>query len=324
MASSKKIAVFPAAGKLGTSFYTHLSQIVSPERLILISRHPEKISKSLTDAGAEVRKADYDAPESLNDVFEGASYLFLISYPSIQIDHRFNAHRQAINAALKTSPGIEHIFYTSLGFGGDGNPESKAYVMQAHLKTEAFLKSLVASKPSLTFTSIREGIYSETYTMYTSFIDLTDPSDSIRIPHDGSGPGIAWVKIDELGEASAKLVKEFTEDPTSSQYKNRIVILTGPKDYSFREVASILSKIAGKQIRVEQVTEEEHSTNPAVVKVMGADQGTAAAWTTVFGAVRAGENSVVNGELERLLGREAEGFETTVRKSLAEGTWVRR
>ena len=160
MSGVKKIAVFPAAGKLGTSVYTHLAKLVPPRQLILISRHPEKISKDLIDAGAEVRKGDYDAPESLKGVFEGASYLFLVSYPSIQIDHRFQAHQRAINAALECSPGIEHIFYTSLAFGGDGLPASKAYVMQAHLKTEAWLRSLVQSKPNLTFTAIREGIVS--------------------------------------------------------------------------------------------------------------------------------------------------------------------
>lgn len=166
--------------------------------------------------------------------------------------------------------------------------------------------------------------YSETYTMYTSFIDLRNPGDPIRIPSNGSGPGIAFVKIDELGEASAKLVKEFLGDPSDPRYKNQILVLTGPKDYSFNEVASILSRIAHKQIAVEEVTAAQHATNPAVVKVMGQDQGTAAAWTTVFEAVKDGETSVVNGELERLLGRKAEDFETTIRKSLAEGTWVRR
>jgi uncharacterized protein YbjT (DUF2867 family) len=159
--------------------------------------------------------------------------------------------------------------------------------------------------------------------MYTSFIDLKNPTSTIKIPHSGSGRGIAWAKIDELGEASAKLVKEYHDAPTSNRYRNKIVVLTGPKDHSFEEMASILSRISGKKIIIEEVSPEQHSSNPAVVKVMGQDQGTAAAWTTVFEAVKAGETSVVNGELERLLGRKAEDIETTIRKSLAEGSWVR-
>ena len=160
--------------------------------------------------------------------------------------------------------------------------------------------------------------------MYTSFIDLKNPPDSIKIPHNGSGSGIAWAKIDELGEASARLVKEYLDEPTGDRYKNKVVVLTGPKDYSFNELASILSRVAGKDIAIEEVTAEQHSSSPAVVRVMGQDQGTAAAWTTVFEAIKAGETSTVNGELERLLGRRAEDVETTIRKSLVEGSWVRR
>lgn len=160
--------------------------------------------------------------------------------------------------------------------------------------------------------------------MYTAFVDLKNPPDTIQIPHNGSGQGVAWVNIDELGEASAKLVKEYLDEPNSVRYRNKIVVLTGPKDYSFNELASILSRLAGKDMGIEEVTAEQHSSNPAVVKVMGQDQGTAAAWTTVFEAVKAGETSIVNGELERLLGRKAEDVETTIRKSMAEGSWVRR
>jgi uncharacterized protein YbjT (DUF2867 family) len=91
MASSytKKIAIFPASGKLGSSVYQHLSKSLSPEQLVLICRRPEKIPESLVKAGVEVRRADYDTPETLENVFDGISYLFLVSYPSIQIEHRF-------------------------------------------------------------------------------------------------------------------------------------------------------------------------------------------------------------------------------------------
>ena len=56
------------------------------------------------------------------------------------------------------------------------------------------------------FTAIREGIYSERFPTYTGFPDLQDLPEELKIPHDGSGPGIAFAKIDDLGEATAKLV----------------------------------------------------------------------------------------------------------------------
>ncbi|CAF9929274.1 MAG: hypothetical protein ALECFALPRED_004288 [Alectoria fallacina] len=33
----------------------------------------------------------------------------------------------------------------------------------------------------------------------------------MKIPHDGSGPGIAFAKIDDLGEVTAKLVQEYLD-----------------------------------------------------------------------------------------------------------------
>lgn len=47
--------------------------------------------------------------------------------------------------------------------------------------------------------------------MYTKFFDLKKAVDEVRILHDGSGPGIAWAKIGELGEASSQLVKEYSD-----------------------------------------------------------------------------------------------------------------
>ncbi len=85
----KKVAVFPASGKLGSSVYLHLSRLLPPDRLILICRHPDKVPQDLVKSGVEVRTADYNAPETFKDVFNGVSYLCLISYPSIEIEHRF-------------------------------------------------------------------------------------------------------------------------------------------------------------------------------------------------------------------------------------------
>ena len=43
--------------------------------------------------------------------------------------------------------------------------------------------------------------------MYTGSPDFLDPPDEIKIPHDGSGrPRTAFAKIENLGEAMAKMV----------------------------------------------------------------------------------------------------------------------
>ena len=84
-----KVAVFPAAGKIGSSIYMNLFDLVPPEDLLLISRSPEKIHPRLVTAGVQTRKADYNDTKSLDHAFDDISCLILISYPSIENDHRF-------------------------------------------------------------------------------------------------------------------------------------------------------------------------------------------------------------------------------------------
>jgi uncharacterized protein YbjT (DUF2867 family) len=65
-------------------------------------------------------------------------------------------HRAAIDAALDA--GVRHIYYTSLAF----NNPSKAGVMRAHVRTEAYLYD-VAKEGKVETTIIREGLYSEAW-----------------------------------------------------------------------------------------------------------------------------------------------------------------
>ena len=83
-----KVAVFPASGRIGSSIYANLFKILPPIELVLISRHPEKTPDHLLKAGVEARKADFDDADSLEHAFDGVSCLILISYPSIETDHR--------------------------------------------------------------------------------------------------------------------------------------------------------------------------------------------------------------------------------------------
>ena len=128
-----------------------------------------------------MRKGDYADPDSLRAAFSGADKLLLISYPSIAHELRVHMHRNAIDAAKAS--GVKHIYYTSLAFGFGARkelipasePESIAAVMQAHLDTEAYLRTI-----GLTYTVIREGIYSESWPLYFGFFTISGRRRSMR------------------------------------------------------------------------------------------------------------------------------------------------
>ena len=73
--------------------------------------------------------------------------------------------------------------------------------MQAHIDTERYLR-----ESGLTYTILREGIYSESYPLYFGFWDPKAGEDDVVIPH--SDGGIAWVCREDLGEGTAKIMVE--------------------------------------------------------------------------------------------------------------------
>lgn len=81
------IGVFPASGGIGGSTVKHLLSRLPSSSLVFIARSPEKL-KSLPVGEAVLRRADYDDDESLEHAFDGLDTLFLISYASVEHDHR--------------------------------------------------------------------------------------------------------------------------------------------------------------------------------------------------------------------------------------------
>jgi len=312
--ANSKLAVFPASGALGSSIYTHLLdlELVIPSNLVLVARYPDKIPAKYRDAGVLVRKADYDEGESLEHAFAHVSCLHIISYPTFAHKHRTDAHKTAIDAARRS--GVRHIFYSSLAFGGNCQLQSLAHVMQAHLDTEEYLASIAAKDSSFSYTVIRQGIYSESFPIYTAFFTLTSEQDEIQIPHDGSGSGVAWAKRDELGEATAQMMRLYTKSPKDFRYINKTVLLSGPKVWSYPETLSVLSNASGKQLRLRSVSVDEYVNQPSMqnfAQPYGLGD-TGRIWATAFEAIKAGETAVPSTLLGELLGREPEDYEKTI------------
>jgi hypothetical protein len=187
--------------------------------------------------------------------------------------------------------------------------------MQAHIDTEEYLQQLSQSRPEFGYTVIREGLYTESYPLYTAFFDPENPRGEIKIPHDGSGPGIAWVKREELGEGTSELIRRFVQSPIAFEHCNSTVLLSGPKALTLAETVAALSKLSKKteEVTIRKVSDEEYAKQPQNAErftYQGVDYSHA--WVTSFEAFRRGEGSFVSPLLEELLGRKPEEFETTI------------
>ncbi|KAF5676148.1 hypothetical protein FHETE_2275 [Fusarium heterosporum] len=305
-----QIGIFPASGALGTSTYTHLLSQVPNDKVTLINRYPDKVAKRYVNNGTTVRQASYESSaEELEAVFSGVDVLFLISFPSHVHQYRTKVQTKALNAAVKA--GVKHIFYSSLGFASIDKASTKAEVMGAHLDSEAHLRELARNHPDFSWTSVREGLYSESFPIYTAFLDLKNPPSRILIPHDGSGPGVSWVKRDELGEATAHLIASYTKSPSSFTYTNQIVTFTGSKSWTLAETVAVLSQAAGKEFEIQEVSVDEYVDLPQIKGYFGTKEK-ATTWATAWEAIRAGETAPVTSTLAEILGREPEPFEKTI------------
>jgi uncharacterized protein YbjT (DUF2867 family) len=170
----------------------------------VVIRNPSNIPTEISSSGVEIRQGDFSKPELLNTAFNDTEKLLIISVPSIEHEFRVRHHVNAIDAAKRA--GVKHVYYTSLVFGTDvmGHlTDSVAHVMQAHLDTEAYL-----AKSGLTYTVLREGIYSESYSLYTGFFDHNKDNE-VCVPTDGP---ITWVCIEDLGEGTAKLMVKVNDE----------------------------------------------------------------------------------------------------------------
>ncbi|KAG9196949.1 hypothetical protein G6514_002745 [Epicoccum nigrum] len=310
--NNNTLAIFPASGGIGGSTYRHLLRLIDPKNVILVARTPSNIPSSYKDAGVVTRYGDYDKLETLDNAFEGAQCLNLISYASIKHEHRFQVQKYAIDAAVKC--GVTHVFYSSLGFAGTGTTtDSLAFVMQAHLDTERYLAKIAAEIPSFSYTIVRQGLYTESYGMYLAFLNLKQPPSQVKLPHDGKGPGISWVKRDELGEGTAHLLAKYASNPTAFTHINQKLLLSGPEEMSIEESINAIGRVVGKKIEVLQCSVDQWVSGDSVQgasKYLAGDM--ARHWATSYEALRHGEGAVVTEHLRRLIGREPERFEKTI------------
>lgn len=295
MSPPPRVVLTGSTGGLGSAVLKHIiaQNIIPLSKLIISLYNPTKAPSAA--AGLEIRKGDYTSSHTLDNAFNNAKILFLVSYPSIAHKLRVDAHKNAIDAAKRA--GITHIIYTSLAFGGDLSDTSVAAVMQAHIDTEAYLKS-----SGVTYTILREGIYSESYPLYLGFFDPSSEQQEICIPDDGNG-GIAWASRDELGEATAKLIaRAYNNDlSTSPPLENATYLLSGPTALSLSSLASILSNILSRSVRVKYVSVDAYTTSSVVLARLGPEF--ARLWATTYDALKQGECASVTPTLELLLGR---------------------
>lgn len=228
-----KIVVTGASGGFGQAAVRLLLARVPARDLILMSRKPENLA-AFAALGADVRYGDFDDPASLRTAFAGGDRLLLIS--AVKVGHRIAQHGRAIDAARDA--GIGHIVYTSL-IGA--TPDNPALVSHDHVGTEALLR-----ESGLAWTALRDGQYAD------AMADAAAPQ-AIR-----TGQWIASAAEGRISfVAREDCIRTAVAVLTGEGHENRVYNVTTNESWSFREVAALVSEIAGVPIDYVVVSDDE-------------------------------------------------------------------
>ena len=273
------ILVTGATGHLGKAVINFLLQKgISADKIIALVRDEAKAA-DLEEKGVILRKGDYHDNASLAPAFKGVEKLLLVS--SGDFNDRSQQHINVVNAAKEA--GVKHILYTSIQ-GREDRPSVIPFVVQSHLDTEVAIK-----KSGIVYTILRNSIYAD---MLPMFLGPKVTETGVFIPA-GVGKTPFATRLD-MAEAAAVVL-------TTSGHENKIYPIASSTAYSFADIASTLSELAGKTIPY-------IDADPVQYKEALAQAGVPQEYISVMGgfaeAFKQDEFNAASNDLEKLIGRK--------------------
>ena len=293
-ATQDRIVITGATGGLGSEIARQLLHI-APASLLGVSVRDPGRAERLQERGVRVRHGDFDDPATLDDAFEGAKSLLIISTRGDN-QQRVVQHRSAIEAAKRA--GVQHLYYTSIV-----QREGSSFLpAEGHLQTEA---DLAAS--GLAYTIFRNGQYIENLPL---FLGSSIDTGELVLPPDGP---VAWVARSDLAEGIARVMLTGKRDQVS-------LVLTGPEAIDFDDIAAIAGSIVGRPIRRRVVDGAEYAK---ILVSNGAPEGLAAVLVSGFESRASGELALVDPALREIVGRSLLRVENVLPELLYEAAKTR-
>jgi NAD(P)H dehydrogenase (quinone) len=271
------IAVTGATGKLGRLVVEGLLEQVPADQIIAAVRDPGKAG-DLAARGVDVRRADYNEPDTLLSALDRADRLLLISTND---PTRTEAQHTAVIDAAK-QVGVSLLAYTSVVL--ETNPPRS---------TEPIVR-----ESGLPFTLLRNSQYTGHYAPQIKQAIAT----GILAGSAGEGRTASATHADYAAAAVAVLTGEGHED--------KVYELTGDVAWSFPELDAELTSATGREIGYRNQSYEEHLD---LVLATGVPRMLAEVYVANYRAIAEGRFASTTPDLRTLIGRPT----TTLAESVA-------
>lgn len=275
-----KILVTGATGSLGKQTIEFLRSKTDVSNIVALVRDKSKAT-DLKNLGVEIRVGDYDDLESLNVAFKGIDKLFFIS--ASDVEKRLPQHKNVLEAIKQSE--IKHVVYTSFVRKNETDSSPIAALGKAHIFTD---DSLINS--GITYTILRHTLYMEFAPFFMG--DKVLETQMVYLP-SGNGK-VAFLLRSEMAEIAANVL-------TSEGHENKIYNISGEQAFSYGDIARMISKIAGKEIKFVSPPLDEfvHTLQKA-----GVPEGMIGMSTGFAQAIEQGEFDIPNPDISQLLGRK--------------------
>lgn len=283
---NKNILVTGATGHFGKAAIGFLLQKGIPaENIIALVRSEEK-AKDLKFKGVSLRLGDYDDYNSLVTAFEGVDKLLFIS--ASDINKRGKQHLNVVKAA--TEAGVNHVYYTSFVRKNETSTSPIAVLAKAHMDTEAAIK-----ESGMKYTIFMNNLYMDALPMFMGEKVL---ETGIFLPAGETGTAFATRK--DMAEAAANVI-------AGGGHENKVYEISNTENYTFQDIAEILSHIAHKNITYTSPDSKTFVNALTDAGVPSEAIGMAAGFAE---AIKQGEFTSSKTDLEHLLGRKPTSLET--------------
>jgi NAD(P)H dehydrogenase (quinone) len=267
------IVVTGATGKLGRLVIEGLLLRVPAAEITAVVRDPGKAA-DFAERGVNVRRADYEEPDSLDTAIAGPDRVLLISSNNFQ---RSVAQHAAVIDAVKRA-GVALLAYTSLWHAD----MTTALPAAPHRETEPLIRA--AGVP---FTMLRNNLYTE---QFAPQILQAAASGTL------TGTGQGRVASATHGDYAAAAVAVLTGDG----HEGKVYELGGDTSWSLPDLAAEVSRAAGRDVLYQDVRPEQYRE---LLMAAGLPPMVADAALDTRRAIAEGEFAETSAVLSDLIGR---------------------
>ena len=281
------IAVTGASGQLGRLVIQNLLETVEPAAIVAAVRSPEKAA-DLAAKGIQVRRADYDRPDTLSAAFAGVERVLLIS--SSETGGRLPQHRAVIEAAR--AAGVALVAYTSM-LRADRSP---ARLAEEHRATEALLAA-----SGLATIVLRNGWYTENYLL--ALQPALQRGAMLGAARDGR------ISLAARADYAAAAARALTSDAQSGTYE-----LAGDTAWTLADFAAEISRQSGRTVAYRDMPQADFGA-----ALLGAGVPPDMAGLVADADARAADGALYDDghALSRLIGRPTTPVPETIAAALA-------